>query len=989
MTNNEKNIQLETEKRLLNDIKDLKVNISIEDENILRKDREWVELQDKKISLVTNAQKYYEELLSLSNKMGIEFDDVIKYEQNKRKIEDLTKQLGKFGDTQRDAIEKYIKNLQSQNQHYDTYLNNLGLTQIQQDKLFQTVKKHVDTEEELTKVKDKQLLIGDKALIQEKERVKTIDSQISKIKSINDSIQAVGKIGRDIFESGKKILGPWTKVNDAVGVYQRRIGGSRQGMAALEKQILEVATQTARKFGATGDVLLKLQQGYNEEIGRTFTLSERQQGDIAAMNRLMGEGSTIAIATGLERFGVGIDEVGDHITSMFNDTTKKGVVFGKVSKTFADNIKLAQNYTFKRGLDSLREMAVYSTKMRLDMQSVAAFADKVSTPEGAIDTAASLQVLGGSFAQFANPMAMLYEGLNDFEGLGKRMNDMVARLGKWNSQTGEVEFSSFNRQRIKAAAQAMGVDYGSMMENAQTNARRGAIERNLGNRYGNNPELRELILNTAQYDRDNRNWYVTDNQGQKRDINNVDDSIKSALSARSNSTEKNVQDIAIAVRGMSEVFGDIQKGSESYQAKWMAGFGNFTKTLGIGLTGMPEMIKFIATTQLARIIRMLAINTTANLVNIGKNFKGGMRGDNLGRAAKQARPGKPYVTPDGTKYIKTKKGQLLTQRKNPTTGRWQFTGNATKSASGMGKAARVAKLGKIGGAATGGVLSAGAAALKYGSQGAFQKESGRRNEAWGGTIGAGVGGAAGAVIGQALIPIPVVGALIGGYIGQWLGKEVGAAGGKAVDKKRNKYKIDRFESNVENATLNIAHGAYLGNETIEYGKGGLLKGPSHIKGGMSVAGTNITVEGGEFVVNKEATANNLELLKAINKNTSSNTITSSSVENYQHSKVSPIPLSDNTIIKPTEPYGKILKVSENVNGQYYNSRTGHEDIRIKPIDIKLSGSIKLEGGGKNIDMTKEIVDNPLIIGQLTDMITKQININQHGGFKKEEYKQKW
>ena len=48
-------------------------------------------------------------------------------------------------------------------------------------------------------------------------------------------------------------------------------------------------------------------------------------------------------------------------------------------------------------------------------------------------------------------------------------------------------------------------------------------------------------------------------------------------------------------------------------------------------------------------------------------------------------------------------------------------------------------------------------------------------------------------------------------------------------------------------------------------KGGLLKGKSHKQGGMRVEGTNIEVEGGEYVVNKKSTTKYINLIEAINE----------------------------------------------------------------------------------------------------------------------------
>lgn len=46
--------------------------------------------------------------------------------------------------------------------------------------------------------------------------------------------------------------------------------------------------------------------------------------------------------------------------------------------------------------------------------------------------------------------------------------------------------------------------------------------------------------------------------------------------------------------------------------------------------------------------------------------------------------------------------------------------------------------------------------------------------------------------------------------------------------------------------------------------GGLIEGPSHAQGGARIQGTNIEVEGGEYVINKASTAANTELISFIN-----------------------------------------------------------------------------------------------------------------------------
>ena len=152
------------------------------------------------------------------------------------------------------------------------------------------------------------------------------------------------------------------------------------------------------------------------------------------------------------------------------------------------------------------------------------------------------------------------------------------------------------------------------------------------------------------------------------------------------------------------------------------------------------------------------------------------------------------------------------------------------------------------------------------------------------------------------------------------------------------------------------------NVTATFAKGGIIKGNSHAEGGVHVLGSNIEVEGGEYVINKKATKENLPLLEKIN--------------------------SGNYKMTAKEPLGKQMKV----NGGFLtnsNNTSNNSKIEINPISINLSGTIKLDAGSKQFDISKEILNNPQLITRLTEMINKQINILEYGSFNKNNFKQKF
>ena len=137
--------------------------------------------------------------------------------------------------------------------------------------------------------------------------------------------------------------------------------------------------------------------------------------------------------------------------------------------------------------------------------------------------------------------------------------------------------------------------------------------------------------------------------------------------------------------------------------------------------------------------------------------------------------------------------------------------------------------------------------------------------------------------------------------------------------------------------------------------GGMLNGPSHAQGGMPILGSNIEVEGGEFVVNKRSAKKYQNTLNAINS------------------------MGNGGIIKPRkmETGGSII--INQTGGKLGGQSFGVDKITVDPINVNVSGSIKLEGAnGQKAELTADLLKNPQFISEITKLITKQMNINIHG-----------
>lgn len=818
------------------------------------------------------------------------------------------------------------------------------------------------------------------------DKVRDINKGLEKQKELQEKLSKgfdnMAKGAREVWRAGSDVVSAWGKADQAVANFMKSVGGSAEGMRRLRKEVINLVSDShlAVRFGVDTEKMMKMMTSYTSSIGRNVQSSTEGMKSLAAMSAIFGDAKASEFVSRLENFGVSMQEAGRRSGQLFTSAARHGVSFEAYSKTFLNNIQMAQRYTFKDGLEGLSNMARKATEIQLNMQQTANFAEKVSTLEGAIGAGAQLQVLGGAFSAMADPLALLNESLNDMEGLQDRIARMYGGFAKMNKETGEIEVGAFDRQRIKAAAQASGMDFNELMKSVYTQGRRNEIARALSGRSDLTEDMKELITNMGSFEKGVAGININ---GKFKSINDITNADQQTLVEISRSESDDIKDIAVRLRGWEDTFTGAKKQIEATKAQAVE-FENIGETIKTGIAQLGE-IKWV----------LYGIAAFPFL-------RGGL---NMARGAWQ-------MTKAGGGTFWENAGKLAQ-------GKWGIP------EKGVTKVGRVG--GRIVGTAAGGALiwngisntSAHDAQRKSGE---LERGTARSNNArfadmmkiWGG---------AGATIGS----------LIGGLPGMLIGGAIGAAGGaihsaikNAQDKKalesknriernyglslsgdyrnkdmktltralsddgeisltefgamskrvqeqllksgdidrlvKDKEVLEAIKSKYENTTIeskdtnmNVSGDVYLNGEKITPQKGangGLLVGPSHAGGGMKIAHSNIEVEGGEFVVNKNATRKNIDLLTKINA-----------------------PGTD--IIKPRQmANGGMLTVAPTVSQPQSTTR----QIDMKPLDINIRGSIKLEGaGGQSVDMMKTLLDNPSFVKEIAALIQKEIAIKADGG----------
>ena len=412
-------------------------------------------------------------------------------------------------------------------------------------------------------------------------------------RAFRKGINEIASGSKEIYSGAMKAIEPWGKANHEAMQYARSMGMSAKNANAFLSKTVSWASKNniGVLFNKTNAELIKMQSKYSEVLGRNVQLTSEQNKNMLAIETFLGEDGMMDIANNLENFGLGMSDSAEFIHEQMSEAAKSGIAASKLTKTIRENIKMAQDYTFKNGLDGLASMAKKAIQLKTDMSLVNGFLEKTSTVEGAITTGANLQVLGGNYAVGANPLSMLYESLNDTEGMFDRAVNMTKGKVFYNNESGNFEMSGFDRYMMKHAATQMGIDPSKLIDVAFREASLNKFESEARqSKIGKDEEMVELVKNLATWDKGSA-WVNID--GKDKKVSDLSDDDKVKLQAMQKTDSQNLQEIAINLRSLTDTITGVEKETANEQANLMKDVGANTTQMLKTNTGILNTISKI------------------------------------------------------------------------------------------------------------------------------------------------------------------------------------------------------------------------------------------------------------------------------------------------------------------------------------------------------------------------------------------------------------
>lgn len=384
------------------------------------------------------------------------------------------------------------------------------------------VKQVKNLNKEITSIKSEILKLEQEGGDENKEIIKLLKQEVDQLEKqrnlIADTIKNTNKWGLGLKVAAKAVVAIGDGIKHGYGMIKgsglfemdKAIKNSAMSMGVLGKQsdvfanqIKEAANSTIQ-FGVGIEDLANIQSSYSDAMGRTVMLGKEAAESMGAMAKSTGLGAEGAgqMVGDMDAIGYSAGRTTDFVEQTMNDAHAMGLNSSKVIKTIAQNIKILNKYNFKGGAKGLAKMAEETQRMGVSLEMVAPMAEKLFDIEGAVEMSAQLQVLGGKWANLADPFKLMYMARNDMAGLTKEVIKATISTSQFNKETGEFDISSLEMQRLRKVAEATGMNFEELAQSAKKAAQFAGIKKQIS--YGFDEKTEKFIESTAFMDKNGR-----------------------------------------------------------------------------------------------------------------------------------------------------------------------------------------------------------------------------------------------------------------------------------------------------------------------------------------------------------------------------------------------------------------------------------------------------------------------------------------------------
>jgi hypothetical protein len=240
-----------------------------------------------------------------------------------------------------------------------------------------------------------------------------------------------------------------------------------QGRTRLDEMADAVARSAAGviRLGGNAAQAASTMAEIAEGSKRNVIATEEQVSKLFAASTLL-ETSSSTLVENFASVGIEASQIGTNLESSIDYIQSVGLNAKEVMGDVNANMSQMNRYQFEGGVQGLSKMAAQASMLRFDMKETFAFAEKVLTPEGAIETAAGLQRLGVSIGNLTDPFALMNQSLTDPSGLQDSIIKAAKQFTEFDEKTQSFKINPQGVLMLREIETEAGLSAGSLSKAA-------------------------------------------------------------------------------------------------------------------------------------------------------------------------------------------------------------------------------------------------------------------------------------------------------------------------------------------------------------------------------------------------------------------------------------------------------------------------------------------------------------------------------------------
>jgi methyl-accepting chemotaxis protein len=369
----------------------------------------------------------------------------------------------------------------------------------------------------------------------------------------------------DMKTAAEEALRPIQTLAEAVGLM---VAGADElnknfslGRARIEEMKKAFADSAAgvEKLGGSLDDVVDTITSVAAASNRNVIENEKVISELYAASKVLGTSSE-TLVNNFKDVGYETSQIGTNLSESIEYIQSVGLNATQVMKDVSNNMEKMNRYQFDGGVAGLAKMAAQASMLRFDMAQTFSFADKMLTPENAINMASAFQRLGVTAGNLVDPFVLMNESINDPTGL----QNSLARLGQeftyFDEETKSFKINPQGVLTLRQMEEEAGLAAGSLSKSALAAA---DLDKRLSQVSGaglkfKNEEDKQYLANIAKMGEGGK-YEVTLTDGTKKELQNLNQEEFDELIEQQKNAPKTVEDIQRSqLSALESIAGDMK-----------------------------------------------------------------------------------------------------------------------------------------------------------------------------------------------------------------------------------------------------------------------------------------------------------------------------------------------------------------------------------------------------------------------------------------------